>query len=76
MKQTKEIWVLTSPDNGNYDEKFAQEEIQAQADRFDLTITATGKTRDGGFGQETEYTVCGTPANIQLFEDALADILG
>lgn len=73
--ETKNVWVLTSPDSGNYFPEFAQEEIQAQADRFDLTVTATGETRDAGFGQEEEFEVTGDPEDIQRFEDALADIL-
>lgn len=70
-KVVKTIWVLMSPDNQSYDDKYAQEVIQDAAEKMDVTVAFTGRTRDTGFGQEKEIIVEGKKHDIELFEACL-----
>lgn len=71
----KNIWILTSPDNENYDKDFALEEVQSQAQIWDLKITPTFNTRDQGAGQEQEFVVEGSEKDIEGFLQALQENL-
>ena len=67
----KNIWVLMTPDNEHWDEKFAQEEIDRLSKRWNVKAVSTSQTRDGGHGQERLYVVSGEPEAISEFESEL-----
>jgi len=69
------IWVLECPDNGHWDESFAEEEIARLAKVWDVVVTPTGVTRDMGFGQERLYVVEGEEENIKEFDEGLEEAL-
>lgn len=71
----KTIWVLTSPDNEHYDEEYAVRTVQNLAWRAEIKATATGRTRDAGFGHEQEYELEGEEKDIEFFESCLKDAL-
>jgi len=67
----KQIWVLTSPDNGHYDPNFVKTEIDRLCKLWDVKATSTTNTRDSGHGQERLYIVSGEPEAISEFEKEL-----
>lgn len=71
----KDIWVLITPDNEHYDEKFAQEEISRLSKRWNVKAVSTSQTRDGGHGQERLFIVSGEPEAVKEFESELEEAL-
>lgn len=71
----KYLWILTSPDNGHWDEVFANEIITSCAERAGVAVHFTGRTRDAGFGQEKEIVVEGNEQDIEFFESCINDSL-
>ena len=71
----KYIWVLESPDNDHWDEKFAQEEISRIAQKWNVHVAPTSETRDQGHGQERVYVVQGKEEDISEFESELNEAL-
>ena len=67
----KNIWVLMSPDNEHYDEKFAKEEISRLCKKWNVKAVSTSQTRDGGHGQERLYVVSGNSEAVEEFEKEL-----
>ena len=67
----KYIWVLESPDNEHWDEKFAQEEIDRLCKKWRVKAVSTSQTRDSGHGQERLYIVSGEPEAVKEFEKEL-----
>lgn len=75
VKVEKNIWILITPDNEHYDEKFAQEEIDRLCKKWDVKAVSTSQTRDGGHGQERLYAVSGEPEAVEEFEKELEEAL-
>jgi len=71
----KNIWVLMSPDNEHYDEKFAKEEISRLCKKWNVKAVSTSQTRDGGHGQERLYVVSGNSEAVNEFESELDEAL-
>jgi hypothetical protein len=71
----KNIWVLMSPDNEHYDEKFAQEEIDRLCKKWNVKAVSTSQTRDGGHGQERLFIVSGEPEAVNEFGKKLEEAL-
>ena len=67
----KDIWVLITPDNEHWDEKFAQEEIDRLCKKWDVKAVSTSQTRDSGHGQERLFIVSGEPEAVEEFEKEL-----
>ncbi len=74
-KTTKNFWILMSPDNKNYDEDFALEQIQDQAEHWDVKISITENTRDHGAGQEKEFLLEGEKTDIEDFMQCIQENL-
>lgn len=68
-------WVLTSPDNENYDEDFAVEQIRENADFWNVKVAETGNTRDQGAGQEKEFLLEGEKIDIEDFMQCIQENL-
>jgi hypothetical protein len=71
----KNIWILITPDNEHYDEKFAQEEISRLSKRWNVKAVSTSQTRDSGHGQERLFIVSGEPEAVNEFEKELEEAL-
>ena len=71
----KNIWILTSPDNGHWDEEYALEVLGWCAERAGVSLDFTGQTRDAGFGQEKEIVVEGNEQDIEFFESCINESL-
>ena len=71
----KNIWILMSPDNEHWDEKFAQDEIARLCKKWNVKSVATAQTRDSGFGQERLFLVSGDPEAVEEFEKELNETL-
>lgn len=71
----KNIWVLMSPDNEHYDEKFAKEEISRLCKKWDVKAVSTSQTRDSGHGQERLFIVSGEPEAVKEYESELEEAL-
>jgi len=73
--EKKNIWVLINPDNGHWDEEFAQETITSCAESAGVSVHFTGRTRDTGFGQEKQIVVKGNERDIEFFESRIDESL-
>ena len=71
----KNIWILITPDNEHYDEKFAQEEIDRLCKKWDVKAVSTSQTRDSGHGQERLFIVSGEPEAVKEYESELEEAL-
>ncbi len=71
----KNIWILITPDNEHYDEKFAQEKIDRLCKKWNVKAVSTSQTRDGGHGQERLFIVSGEPEAVKEFESELNEAL-
>ena len=71
VKVEKNIWILITPDNEHYDEKFAKEEISRLCKRWNVKAVSSPQTRDSGHGQERLFVVSGEPEAISEFEKEL-----
>ena len=67
----KYIWVLESPDNEHWDEKFAREEIARISQKWNVQVAPTSETRDQGHGLERVFIVQGKEEDINEFESEL-----
>ena len=75
VKVEKNIWILITPDNEHYDEKFAQEEIDRLCKKWNVKAVSTSQTRDGGHGQERLFIVSGEPEAVKEYESELEEAL-
>ena len=71
----KLIWVCVFPDNGHWNEKFAQKEVDRIAKKWSIQAVATLQTRDRWYGQERLFAVSGETENIEAFESELNEAL-
>jgi len=71
----KYIWVLESPDNEHWDEKFAREEIARISQKWNVQVAPTSETRDQGHGLERVFIVQGKEEDINEFESELNEAL-
>ena len=73
--EEKEIWILTSPDNGHWNEEFANQEISRLSKKWGVEVEATSKTRDEGHGTERMFIISGQEENFREFEEELNECL-
>mgnify|MGYP000897900577 CR=1 FL=1 len=71
----KKIWIIITPDNEHWDEKFAQEEIDRLCKKWNVKAVSTSQTRDSGHGQERLFIVSGEPEAVKEYESELEEAL-